>query len=159
MSNQLTLFAGDFLVRTSPKSQPDGRVPASAAAGPACGLTTPDWSAIYDRDTSLWRTPGHSGTPVEDWAVFSGTWPASGTMRSGACSPRPPLGRLTSEPAFGWLPTPTATANQTAPSMQKHPSCRAFVALFGAGPIHPEVYEWMMGFPPGWTDLEDSETP
>jgi len=56
------------------------------------------------------------------------------------------------------LATPTATANQTAPSMQKHPGCRAFVALFGAEPILEKTYEWLMGLPPGWTDLGLAET-
>lgn len=27
------------------------------------------------------------------------------------------------------------------------------------GPVNPEWTEWLMGFPPGWTDLEDSATP
>ena len=25
--------------------------------------------------------------------------------------------------------------------------------------VTPEFTEWVMGFPPGWTDLEESETP
>jgi hypothetical protein len=40
--------------------------------------------------------------------------------------------------------------------MQKHPSCRRLVKLFGK--LTPEVFEWMMGWPIGWTDLKPLET-
>jgi hypothetical protein len=49
--------------------------------------------------------------------------------------------------ASGFLATPTATANQSAPSMQKHPGCRGV-------DLTPEILEKRMGFPIGWTDLE-----
>jgi hypothetical protein len=29
----------------------------------------------------------------------------------------------------------------------------------GTGRLNPEWVEWLMGFPPGWTDCEPSETP
>jgi hypothetical protein len=35
---------------------------------------------------------------------------------------------------------------------------RAMTAGNG-GKLNPTWVEWLMGFPPGWTDLEDSETP
>jgi hypothetical protein len=53
---------------------------------------------------------------------------------------------------FGYLATPTATANQSAPSMMKHPGCRNFVTVFGN--MNPTAYEWLMGWPVGWTDLK-----
>lgn len=50
------------------------------------------------------------------------------------------------------LATPTATANQLAPSMRKWPSCRRLQDLFGMGGLPPpRGYEWLMGFPEGWT--------
>lgn len=48
----------------------------------------------------------------------------------------------------GWLPRPTATANQLSPSMAKWPGCRRFQALFGRT-LNPRIYEWMMGIPLG----------
>jgi len=57
----------------------------------------------------------------------------------------------------GWLPRPTAKANQNCQSMSKWPSCRNFQALFGTGVIHPEVYEWMMIWPIAWTALKPLE--
>jgi len=57
--------------------------------------------------------------------------------------------------APSYLPTPTATCNQWAPSMQKHPACRRLVSL---SPTPTEtLLEWMMGLPEGWTDGECSE--
>lgn len=51
--------------------------------------------------------------------------------------------------------TPTATGNQTAPSMQKWAGARALAALLRSHGLTgtaalPVTYGWMMGFPPGW---------
>lgn len=74
------------------------------------------------------------------------------------------LGRMRSgqtirEIVGGLLHTPTTKANFGAPSMQKHPSCRKYVEAFGTRRISPEQFEFLMGYPIGWTDLQDSETP
>ncbi len=63
------------------------------------------------------------------------------------------------EIAGGLLHTPTTKANFTAPSMQKWPSCRRYVEIFGDGKILPEQFEYLMGYPIGWTALDPSETP
>lgn len=67
-------------------------------------------------------------------------------------------GRTISEIVGGSLHTPTRKANFTAPSMQKWPSCRRFVLAFGGREITPEQFEFLMGLPIGWTELEPSET-
>lgn len=54
-----------------------------------------------------------------------------------------------------WWPTPTRTANHNAPSMRKHP---AYKRLQNAGGANPSRWEWMMGFPRGWTVCEPWET-
>ena len=51
--------------------------------------------------------------------------------------------------------TPTTKANYAAPSMQKWPSCRNYVSMFGKPT--PEYQEWLMGWPIGWTDLNRLE--
>ena len=56
---------------------------------------------------------------------------------------------------FGYLHTPTTMANFLAKSMQKHAVCRAWKTAFGK--ITPNHYEWLMGWPLGWTDLEPLE--
>jgi hypothetical protein len=53
---------------------------------------------------------------------------------------------------FGYLHTPTTMANFLAKSMQKHAGCRAWTTVFGK--ITPNHYEWLMGWPVGWTDLK-----
>ena len=69
------------------------------------------------------------------------------------------LGQTIREIAGGPLHTPTTKANFTAPSMQKWPSCRRYVEIFGDGPITPEQFEFLMGYPIGWTALEPLEMP
>ncbi len=57
---------------------------------------------------------------------------------------------------IGYLHTPTTIANFCAPSMQKHPSCRAWRKVFGA--VSPSAFEYLMGWPLGWTDLKPLAT-
>jgi hypothetical protein len=68
-------------------------------------------------------------------------------------------GQTIKEIVGGLLHTPTRKANFVAPSMQKWPSCRRFVAAFGGQRITPEQFEFLMGFPIGWTRLPPSGTP
>lgn len=49
----------------------------------------------------------------------------------------------------GFLHTPTRTANYCAPSMQKHPSCRLFLQVFGF--VSPSAHEYLMDWPIGWS--------
>ena len=69
---------------------------------------------------------------------------------------RPPqwVQRITGS-ASGWLPTPTAKANHEAPSMRKWPAYLAFQRWTGRK-LTPELWEAMMGYPIGWTDLNAS---
>lgn len=56
-----------------------------------------------------------------------------------------PSDSITGGRASGFLHTPTATANQGAPSMRRWPSCRGIE-------VSPEAWERRMGLPPGHTD-------
>jgi hypothetical protein len=51
------------------------------------GRTSSAFFAMWDPATCSWRTP--QGYLFGGWAVFSGTWPGLGMMRSGVCSVRP----------------------------------------------------------------------
>lgn len=89
---------------------------------------------------------------------FYETLPPSGSMRSGSLSARASSVLHTTAPGRLWLPTPTAKANHSAPSMRKWPAYIRFQDRF-PGPIHPRTFEWMMGFPIDHTASDPSETP
>ncbi len=91
-------------VRTSPLPE---RAQALKANALAYGQSTPELLANYDQDSSSWRTSQRC--LVEGWTVFSGTWPRSGTMRSGTAFQLPPLVPLTGEIASGLWRTPDAS--------------------------------------------------
>ena len=90
-------------------------------------------------------------------------WPKSGTMRNGTVYPgkilEPAIGGIGS----GLLPTPTCSDSKGSPRKRwyknefyKSNLCEAL----RDGPEdkiypHPELVEQMMGFPIGWTDLDD----
>jgi hypothetical protein len=68
------------------------------------GQSTPDSFASYDPATSSWRTSQLS--LLEEWSVFSGTWPRAGMTRSGTAFRLVPLAPLTAATGSGSLPTP-----------------------------------------------------
>lgn len=57
--------------------------------------------------------------------------------------------------ATGYLHTPTTQANYCAASMQKWPAAREFSRVFGKPT--PEIHEFLMGWPLGWTDTAPLE--
>ena len=72
------------------------------------------------------------------------------------CSMPPAWALLTLGSDIGLLATPTAVANQTAPEMiRKWVGCRRLAKAI-RGRLIPAHYEWMMGWPIGWTALERS---
>src|SRR5215472_18176509 len=53
------------------------------------GPSSPDCFAFYDHDSRCWRTS--QGSLLEEaWPRYSGTWPRSGSMRSGTAYLRQP---------------------------------------------------------------------
>ena len=90
---------------------------------------------------------------------FSETWPKSGLMCDGECFRLPDVERRTDAKGYGLLATPTAKGNQLAPSMiAKHPGCRRMLPDAVGGLLNPEFGEWLMGWPIGHTDAEQSAT-
>jgi len=65
--------------------------------------------------------------------------------------------------AAGLLPTPTSTLADhgglitPAKAREGGTLIKALSARGAAGSLHPQFVEWMMGFPPGWTDLDDDD--
>ena len=112
---------------------------------------------ITQGSRSLWRTPQCWLPGV--YTESSPTWPRWGSMRSGECWERTqhPFAAPTKENVFGsLLATPTSTANQTSPSMMKWVGCRNWVR-FGLS-VCPKSFEWMMGWPLGWTKIGQNDS-
>ena len=117
---QLTLFAEDTHVSRSV-------TPANETAQTTHGTSGHDSStpfAYLDPDSHCWRTC--QGTLVSDLDRYSQTWPRSGMTHNGIAYQRQPSAPRTSATEYSlslhhkpleW--TPTATANQMAPSMQQ----------------------------------------
>lgn len=176
--DELTPSAAGSRVRTSRLLVKNEELWATTAR---YGSSTPVSFATFDHDGSSWRT--HQLSLGGEFIEFSETWPRSGTIRNGIAYPLPHLERPTVGIGHGLLPTPTTKANQMAPSMMKHAGCRRLAEIMlptpnsgsdhwggswrecgGSGnplrgtplgimKIHPLEWEWMMGFPSGWTDL------
>lgn len=148
--------------------------PMSDGSGPI----SLDLLASYDRDTSCWKIP-QASLPLEmeqPSVKLSEIWPRSGTMRNGRVFPRPALERGINANAYGLLPTPTQSDQiNRRPSKQPHKTKNGtwrHLALNGEqsfmrlaqtvklllgkhdGHVPPEFFEWMMGMPLNWTNLE-----
>ena len=139
--DQLTLLLPDFPVRTY---QRQARAPGSTALGLDYGSRWHESLSWFDPSTSFWRTWQRS--LLEDWSVFSETWPRSGMVQSGIAYRLPSLVRLTGGTGGGALPTPSvmfadATATPTTVTrsspplgalVQMHPTPTASDAATGA---------------------------
>ena len=178
---QLTLFAEDTPANhlATPAQE------TAQTTQDTFGRVSPTAFAYFDHDSRCWKTC--QATFHWDLEKCKPIWPRSGTTQNGIAYQRQPSALRTSATAYSlslhetmeW--TPTATANQMSPSMQpRNPGLRLWPtpdasphkyrlqgdsqqsrSLNGVhgGKLNPEWVEWLMGFPIGWTDLEDSETP
>jgi hypothetical protein len=161
-SCQSTLFAEDSHARTSPSP---AEAPGSTGSAPAYGASMPALLASFDPATSSWKT--HQLCLEGGLAEFSETWPRSGTVQSGIAYLLPPLVPLTSEIGSGLWPTPIKRDGRTIKgaarspnSLGSEPLCVEASRREGVedGGLNPPWVEWLMGFPPGWTELDRSET-
>jgi hypothetical protein len=93
---------------------------------------------------------------IEDLIGFCPTWKELATAQQRlyyqAQAPELPINGSVS----GWLHTPTRTSNLLCQSMMKHQCCRNFRDTFGET-LEPWMYERMMGFPEGWTSIDDDD--
>ena len=123
-------------------------------------------SIYYDPITSLWRT--FQDSSLEGWDSSSLTFPQSGTMRNGIVCRRLPSVPYIAVTGSSLWPTPRATMSQAVtvkPSTDKAhatggpPKRLEDEVARSLGPtngkLNPMWVEWLMGFPLGWTDLED----
>ena len=112
-------------------------------------MTTPTASDVYARRTKY----AQGGTPLSAQVAMMPTpRPCSGDRSSG-------MNRTEMYQAMKVLPTPTtqdAKNNGSASQMERN--SLPLNAEVG-GPLNPPFVEWLMGYPIGWTDCEDSATP
>jgi len=116
----LTSFLEDSRVRTS--AQPV-KAQELQARSQDCGQKWRASFATFDPDTHSLRTVQCS--LLEDSTAYSAILPRWGSVLTGEMSERTMPAHLTSVTGSGLLATPTATANQTCPSMQQWKGCAA----------------------------------
>lgn len=141
------------------------------------GPRSSDWFAIYDRNSSSWRTSQICLEALlidreHGLAEFSGTWPNAGMMRNGKIFEQVQLDCHMNGNERGWLPTPQKSdgmfllikrplyfiagayrirSNQGIDGNAKIADIS--LNLWG-GPLNPQYAEAMMGFPLNWTNPE-----
>jgi hypothetical protein len=109
----------------------------------------------YDPDSCSWKT--HQCSLLGGLDEFSETWPQWGLMRDGECWEQQMLEQNISETEFGLWPTPT-----TPTGGGNFGGSGAYKNAIKNGThiphsINPNLYEWLMGWPLGWTDLKPLE--
>jgi len=157
--NQLTLFAE---ATPANRSAPPGKETERTTNG-TFGQNSQTLLGFYDPDTHSWKTS--QATFLLDSEQSLQTWPRAGMTRNGTAYQLPPSAHRTSATEFSlslhgkmW-PTPQAHLSREggypAEGRRNTPGL-TFQALDGQpGRLNPEWVEWLMGFPTGWTDLED----
>lgn len=98
-TDTLTLYQGDFPVRTSARPAKEPDFPANV---PAYGTKCGELFAKYDRHSHLWKIA--PCLQPEDSTGYSGKWPKAGMMLRGWCWEQPTLGLRTCGNASGFSP-------------------------------------------------------
>jgi len=153
----LTLFREDFRAKTFPQR---GGGLASKEKEAECGDKWQGSFTKYDPNSCSWKT--HQCLLVGDLDEFSETWPQWGLMQDGECWEQIPLDLPTTEPEFGWLPTPIATdwkggcsAIRKDKGKPRTDSIRMYIKTkFDITYPHPNFLEALMDWPLGWTELK-----
>jgi hypothetical protein len=157
------------------------KAPALLASVPVSGANMPVSSKKSSRAGSSSKTS--QPFDLADWTKCSGNSLRSGMMRSGTVFPLPPSALLIRETVCGLLPTPTAMggggSSRSGARINEIPTLeglvRAGVLVDGpngasrllrpptsgdqlpnavGGVLHPDWVEKMLGFPAGWTELD-----
>ena len=156
--NQLTFFAVDSPVKIL--ATPEEKQGFCHPQNQDCGLSSAGLLTKLDPDMLLWRTLQRCLTG--EWELFLETWPKWGMMQNGEVSRLKALEHITRENEYLLLPTPTASFSGRIPPLRNHDTVASLRELFPeltGKTLDPLWFEMIMGFPTGWTDLEDSETP
>jgi hypothetical protein len=151
----LTWFLAGFRVKTLVRPAKEKGLKENEAVYGQSLLAS---SAKYDRDSHSWKIV--LCLQDEDSGLFSETWPKWGTMRNGVCSEGLTAEHLISENEYGFLPTPLAD-DWKGGLRGNTKTLRDWWAEHGWGKSpsqrHPVFWEWVMGWPEGWTELKQWE--
>lgn len=132
------------------------------ASDPACFSKSSDWLANFDPNSCSWKTSQLSlGWGKTEWSMSSLRW---GTTSGGRFYLPARLEPRTCAKDGGYLPTPTArdykspgvsrTRKANIEKRQGMPLSVVFRQIFGRR-LHATFVEWMMGYAPKHTVLED----
>ena len=152
----LTLYLEDFHARTL--AQPV-KVQELKETNHQCGNTWQGSLARLDPSTSLWRTAQCS--LLEDLELSLQTFPKWGLMQNGALYQLPTLVQTISERGFGLgqyvTPTTRDYKGMSGSGFRERHGINHNLADCLGGVPNPMFSEWLMAFPPGWTDLRPLE--
>jgi hypothetical protein len=164
----LTWFREDFLAKTYPAQEREQEL---TEADQSCGSTWQELSVKYDLDSHSWRT--HLCLWDEELPWSSVTLPKWGMCVNGVCWEAD----ISIIPKFcerdsGWLPAPMAQDGTHSGGMERtkngrywnlrdwyhiHMKDLYFPQIPAARSRKPEFWEWAMGWPEGWTELNHVE--
>tara|TARA_R110000868_G_scaffold849_1_gene6411 strand:+ start:1296 stop:1805 length:510 start_codon:yes stop_codon:yes gene_type:complete len=157
--NDLTLFAVATLVSHSHKQENDKEQTTHDTSGPGSKMPL----AHYDQSTQSWRM----SEDMSLWGDYKslGNLPKSGMTRNGRLFQLPRRVRRTLGNAFSFWPTLSANGMGNTGSQQMLQTLvnsgeltideKKGMSAGNGGRINPTWAEWFMGFPTGWTNLED----
>ena len=149
----LTLYLAGFHAKTSAQQE---KAQELKVKDQECGKKWQGLLAKLDQSSFLWRTVQCSFT--EDLEQSFQTFPKWGSMRSGGLLEQTKLERITKEKGNGLWPTPTTpSGGGNAGGSGAHKNAIKN-GTYVPHSINPNLYEWLMGWPLGWTDLKPLET-
>ena len=134
----------------------------STINAPYCGSSSCDSSGNADHNSLSGKTSAAPDTPSlvhqsHLLSEYSGVLPSAGTMQNGKLSVQPHLERPTRGNGYSLLPTPMAhsraSSEYRSPGQDKLEQKLREIGAIPPGEVStPELREWMMGLPKGWTD-------
>ena len=141
------------------------QVPVYPENGQGCFSRPFAWFDCSDPDSCCWRTWQLS--LLGGWIEFTGSWPRSVIVRNRIAYRLPTLVPDNFGTECGLWPTPNATASKggrlsprRGVANPERNNWQDWCSLvLGQRYPNPETAEQVMGFPVGFTEIEDSETP
>jgi len=128
------------------------RLPKSGMTQNGVLYQQPDWVPIIsEKESSLWPTP-RANTAMAATITAKSVWNAKRFPNLETV-----VGRRSVWEAQGKIPAmwPTPSANEHKYRLKGSSQASKNLNALHGGKLNPTWVEWLMGFPTGWTDLED----